>query len=113
VAGPSRIRFSILLVAYLSFIPSFSKRTTRALIAIRVFLRLTAMDFVAVSLLAASPEIEETPAPGLSANMRPRLLRAAVRLGEAMSYQSAGTVDLFTMMGQARSASWKSTRGCK
>jgi hypothetical protein len=32
------------LVSYLSFMPSYCKRTTRALIAIRVFLRLTAMD---------------------------------------------------------------------
>jgi len=37
--------------------------------------------------------IEETPAPGLSADLRQRLLASAVRLGEAVDYQSAGTVE--------------------
>jgi urea carboxylase len=37
--------------------------------------------------------IEETPAPGLAADVRARLLSAAVRLGEAVNYQSAGTVE--------------------
>jgi urea carboxylase len=37
--------------------------------------------------------IEETPAPGLTADVRARLLSAAVRLGEAVNYQSAGTVE--------------------
>ncbi len=37
--------------------------------------------------------IEETPAPGLSADVRASLLSAAVRLGEAVCYQSAGTVE--------------------
>ena len=37
--------------------------------------------------------IEETPAPDLTGEMRTRLLSAAVRLGEAVSYQSAGTVE--------------------
>jgi urea carboxylase len=37
--------------------------------------------------------IEETPAPGLSEPVRERLLSAAVRLGEAVAYQSAGTVE--------------------
>jgi urea carboxylase len=37
--------------------------------------------------------IEETPAPGLSADVRAGLLSAAVRLGEAVSYQNAGTVE--------------------
>ncbi len=37
--------------------------------------------------------IEETPAPGLSAVTREKLLAAAVRLGEAVGYQSAGTVE--------------------
>jgi urea carboxylase len=37
--------------------------------------------------------IEETPAPGLTAEARAQLLAAAVRLGEAVNYQSAGTVE--------------------
>jgi urea carboxylase len=37
--------------------------------------------------------IEETPAPGLAAATRARLLDAAVKLGKAVQYQSAGTVE--------------------
>jgi urea carboxylase len=37
--------------------------------------------------------VEETPAPGLSAATRARLHKAAVDLGEAVSYESAGTVE--------------------
>jgi urea carboxylase len=37
--------------------------------------------------------IEETPAPGLPDNVRQKLLEAAVRLGKAVQYQSAGTVE--------------------
>ncbi|HEX5373605.1 MAG TPA: urea carboxylase, partial [Aquabacterium sp.] len=37
--------------------------------------------------------IEETPAPGLAPATRQALLEAAVRLGEAVSYRSAGTVE--------------------
>ena len=37
--------------------------------------------------------IEETPAPGLSDDVRARLHAAAVRLGESVSYASAGTVE--------------------
>src|SRR6202790_2889100 len=37
--------------------------------------------------------IEETPAPGLSHVLRRRLLASAIRLGEAVDYQSAGTVE--------------------
>ncbi len=37
--------------------------------------------------------IEETPAPGLPAAVRTKLLDAAVRLGKAVHYQSAGTVE--------------------
>jgi urea carboxylase len=37
--------------------------------------------------------IEETPAPGISAVLRQRLFDAAVRLGKAVNYQSAGTVE--------------------
>ena len=37
--------------------------------------------------------IEETPAPGLTAAQRERLLATAVRLGEAVGYRSAGTVE--------------------
>jgi urea carboxylase len=37
--------------------------------------------------------IEETPAPGLAPETRARLLESAVRLGKAVRYQSAGTVE--------------------
>ncbi|HVJ51796.1 MAG TPA: urea carboxylase [Aliidongia sp.] len=37
--------------------------------------------------------VEETPAPGLPAETRRRLLDAAERLGRAVSYRSAGTVE--------------------
>ena len=37
--------------------------------------------------------VEETPAPGLSAATREALAAAAVRLGRAVSYRSAGTVE--------------------
>jgi len=37
--------------------------------------------------------IEETPAPGIDAALRERLMTAAVRLGEAVNYRSAGTVE--------------------
>ena len=37
--------------------------------------------------------IEETPAPGLTQAVRQRLLESAIRLGEQVKYQSAGTVE--------------------
>ena len=37
--------------------------------------------------------IEETPAPGLSEDLRRRLLDSAVHLGQAVGYESAGTVE--------------------
>src|ERR1700719_4612274 len=37
--------------------------------------------------------IEETPAPGLDATIREKLLESAIRLGKAVHYQSAGTVE--------------------
>ena len=37
--------------------------------------------------------IEETPAPGLSEEQRAGLFAAAIRLGEAVNYRSAGTVE--------------------
>ncbi|MCO6413717.1 MAG: 5-oxoprolinase/urea amidolyase family protein, partial [Thiogranum sp.] len=37
--------------------------------------------------------IEETPAPGISDAVRQRLMQAAVQLGEAVQYRSAGTVE--------------------
>jgi urea carboxylase len=37
--------------------------------------------------------VEETPAPGISAATRRAMLAAAVRLGEAVAYRSAGTVE--------------------
>jgi urea carboxylase len=37
--------------------------------------------------------VEETPAPHLDGDVRQRLLAAAIRLGEAVDYRSAGTVE--------------------
>ena len=37
--------------------------------------------------------IEETPAPGIDEALRARLMAGAVRLGEAVAYRSAGTVE--------------------
>ncbi len=37
--------------------------------------------------------IEETPAPGISDDLRTRLMEAAVSLGKAVNYRSAGTVE--------------------
>ncbi len=37
--------------------------------------------------------IEETPAPGISEEIRQRLMAAAVQLGRAVNYRSAGTVE--------------------
>lgn len=37
--------------------------------------------------------IEETPAPGLGSAIRQRFLQAAIQLGKAVSYESAGTVE--------------------
>lgn len=37
--------------------------------------------------------IEETPAPGISEELRKRLMEAAVSLGKAVNYRSAGTVE--------------------
>jgi urea carboxylase len=37
--------------------------------------------------------VEETPAPGLTPSVRARLCESAVRLGAAVAYQSAGTVE--------------------
>ena len=37
--------------------------------------------------------IEETPAPGLSDEQRAGLFEAAIKLGEAVNYRSAGTVE--------------------
>ena len=37
--------------------------------------------------------VEETPAPGIDANLRSQLYTAAVKLGKAVNYRSAGTVE--------------------
>ncbi len=42
--------------------------------------------------------IEETPAPGLSADFRARIHRAAVQFTERLSYRSAGTVEFLVDM---------------
>ena len=58
--------------------------------------------------------IEETPAPGLTQQTRARLLDAAVRLGKAVRYRSAGTVEfIYDNDAAERFISWKSTRGCR
>src|SRR5882757_6316041 len=44
---------------------------------------------------------EETPAPGLSAEIRRRLHAAAVALGKAVSYESAGTVEFIYDVARA------------
>ncbi len=46
--------------------------------------------------------IEETPAPRLSETLRSELYAAAIRLGEAVSYESAGTVEFIFDEGEAR-----------
>jgi urea carboxylase len=46
--------------------------------------------------------VEETPAPGLSDAVRRRLYEAAVRLGESVSYESAGTVEFIYDRGSER-----------
>jgi urea carboxylase len=43
--------------------------------------------------------LEEAPAPGLSSTVRERLSAAAVRLGQAISYRSAGTVEFVYDVG--------------
>ncbi len=48
--------------------------------------------------------VEEAPAPLLPEAMRGELIAAAVRLGEAASYRSAGTVE-FLLRCRARSSS--------
>ena len=45
--------------------------------------------------------IEETPAPAISENMRQSLLDTAVRLGKAVNYRSAGTVEFVYDVDQA------------
>ena len=51
--------------------------------------------------------IEETPAPGISDAVRARLLDSAVRLGQAVQYRSAGTVEFIYDSCRALSTSWK------
>jgi urea carboxylase len=46
--------------------------------------------------------LEETPAPGLSQALRSELAAAAVRLGEAVRYRSAGTVEFIVDADRAR-----------
>jgi urea carboxylase len=44
--------------------------------------------------------IEETPAPGLNERLRAQLCEAAVRLGKAVQYRSAGTVEFIVDAGR-------------
>jgi len=57
--------------------------------------------------------VEETPAPGLSAVTRARLHKAAVDLGSAVSYESAGTVEFIYDPIREESTSSRSTLVCK
>ena len=58
--------------------------------------------------------VEETPAPGLSDATRAALAAAAVRLGEAVSYRSAGTVEfVLDAETRGRSTSSRSTRASR
>ncbi len=57
--------------------------------------------------------IEETPAPGSPANCAPHCFDAAVRLGKAVRYRSAGTVEFISTPTPAPSTSSKSTRACR
>ncbi len=51
--------------------------------------------------------IEETPAPGLDAATRAALMEAALRLGRAVSYRSAGTVEFVLDADTGASISWR------
>jgi acetyl-CoA carboxylase, biotin carboxylase subunit len=44
--------------------------------------------------------VEETPSPGVSAELRERMLAAAVRAGEAVGYRNAGTVECLVADGE-------------
>ena len=57
--------------------------------------------------------VEETPAPGLSEALRARLHSAAHGLGEAVAYESAGTVNSSTTWHARTSIFSKSTRACR
>ncbi len=57
--------------------------------------------------------IEETPAPGLSEELRSQLHAAAVRLGMAVHYRSAGTVELFMTRIATTSTFSRSTPDCR
>jgi urea carboxylase len=48
--------------------------------------------------------IEETPAPGIDASLRAQLCDAAVRLGQAVQYRSAGTVEFIVDADHAAQA---------
>ena len=52
--------------------------------------------------------IEETPAPGLPEAVRAKLVRGGGRLGQAVKYRSAGTVEfLYDSDSAASTTSWK------
>jgi acetyl-CoA carboxylase biotin carboxylase subunit len=44
--------------------------------------------------------VEETPSPGVSADLRERMLAAAVRAGETVGYRNAGTVECLVADGE-------------
>src|SRR5207244_1710640 len=43
--------------------------------------------------------VEETPSPGVTPDLRARMLAAAVRAGEAIGYRNAGTVECLVSGG--------------
>ena len=50
---------------------------------------------------------EETPSPGVSPELRARMLAAAVRAGEAVGYRGAGTVECLVDARRRTSCSWR------
>jgi len=57
--------------------------------------------------------IEETPAPGISDAVRERLFDAALRLGRAVRYRSAGRWNSSSTRTPRSSTFWKSIPGCR
>lgn len=57
--------------------------------------------------------VEETPAPGLSFEVRARMEQAAKRLAEIVHYRNAGTIEFIYDVDSTQFYFWKSTRGFK
>ena len=50
---------------------------------------------------------EETPSPGVSADLRRRMLTGAVLAGEAVGYRNAGTVECLVDPAPRSTCSWR------